>query len=75
MNVEFVAAYADLIELIEGKLDQFIRFWTQEVGVDEVITRKFLSWDDNTTIQLGHALDPHLYKAMPPEKKESGGRT
>src|SRR5918995_1010374 len=44
-------------ELIEGKLDAAIKFWTDEIGVDEVITRKFLSWDDNTTISLGKALD------------------
>ena len=48
-------------EQIEGKLDAAIDFWIKEIGVDEVITRKFLSWDDNTHIQLGHALDPHLY--------------
>ena len=47
-----------------------VKFWMEEVGVDEVITRKFLSWDDNTTIQLGHALDPHLYKRIPTEKNE-----
>jgi MoaA/NifB/PqqE/SkfB family radical SAM enzyme len=55
---------------IEGKLDQAIAFWFKEVGVDEVITRKFLTWDDNTHIQLGKALDPHLYRSMPTQKKE-----
>ena len=49
-------------ELIEGKLDAAIDFWMKEIGVDEVITRKFLSWDDNTTISLGKSLDPHLYE-------------
>ena len=57
-------------ELIEGKLDAAIDFWMKEIGVDEVITRKFLSWDDNTTISLGKALDPHLYEELPTEKKE-----
>jgi len=57
-------------ELIEGKLDAAIRFWTDEIGVDEVITRKFLSWDDNTTISLGKALDPHLYAQLPAERQE-----
>ena len=57
-------------DIMEGKMDAAVKFWMEEVGVDEVITRKFLSWDDNTTIQLGHALDPHLYKKMPTEKKE-----
>ena len=56
--------------MIEGKLDAAIDFWMKEVGVDEVITRKFLSWDDNTTIQLGNALDPHLYKRCRPSSKE-----
>jgi MoaA/NifB/PqqE/SkfB family radical SAM enzyme len=57
-------------DAIEGKLDEAIRFWTTNVGVDEVITRKFLSWDDNTRITLDHALDQHLYKDLPSEKLE-----
>ena len=57
-------------ELIEGKLDAAIKFWMQDVGVDEVITRKFLSWDDNTHINLGDALDRHLYANLPTEKKD-----
>ncbi len=57
-------------QIMEGKLDDAITFWTQEVGVDEVITRKFLSWDDNTTIQLDMALDKHLYADLPTERKE-----
>jgi hypothetical protein len=57
-------------EAIEGKLDDAIRFWTDEIGVDEVITRKFLSWDDNTTIPLGGALDKHLYSALGTERKQ-----
>ena len=57
-------------EAIEGRLDEAIRFWTEDVGVDEVITRKFLSWDDNTTISLGKALDPHLYEHLPAERQE-----
>jgi organic radical activating enzyme len=56
--------------LIEGKLDDAIKFWTETIGVDEVITRKFLSWDDNTTISLGKSMDPHLYEGLPTEKKE-----
>jgi len=55
---------------IEGKLDAAVRFWTQDVGVDEVITRKFLSWDDNTEIDLEKALDPHLYASRPAERAE-----
>jgi MoaA/NifB/PqqE/SkfB family radical SAM enzyme len=57
-------------EIIEKKLDAAIEFWTKTVGVDEVITRKFLSWDGNTKIDLGKALDRHLYSKLPTEKKE-----
>ena len=57
-------------EAIEGKLQDAIDFWLKEVGVDEVITRKFLTWDDNTTIPAGKALDKHLYADMPTEKKQ-----
>ena len=55
---------------IEGKLDAAIDFWMKDVGVDEVITRKFLTWDDNTTIQLGKSLDPHLYAGPADRRKE-----
>lgn len=55
---------------IEGKLDQAIDFWNNEIGVDEVITRKFLTWDDNTQIPSGKALDKHLYGDLPSEKKQ-----
>jgi MoaA/NifB/PqqE/SkfB family radical SAM enzyme len=57
-------------QAIEGRLDQAVDFWLKEVGVDDVITRKFLSWDDNTRIDLGRALDKHLYADQPTEKKE-----
>ena len=55
---------------IEGKLDAAIDFWMKDVGVDEVITRKFLTWDDNTQIDMGKALDPHLYAGRPTQKTE-----
>ncbi len=55
---------------IEGKLDEAIKFWTSEVGVDEVITRKFLNWDDNTKISLDKAMDPYLYRDLPSERKD-----
>ena len=55
---------------IEGKLDAAIDFWIKEVGVDEVITRKFLTWDDNTHIETDRALDAHLYRLLPSQKKE-----
>jgi MoaA/NifB/PqqE/SkfB family radical SAM enzyme len=55
---------------IEGKLEEAREFYLKDVGVDEVITRKFLTWDDNTTIDHGHSLDKHLYADLPTEKKE-----
>ena len=57
-------------QAIEGKLNQAVDFWLKQVGVDDVITRKFLSWDDNTSISLGKALDKHLYAELPTERKE-----
>jgi MoaA/NifB/PqqE/SkfB family radical SAM enzyme len=57
-------------EATEGTIERAIDFWLKDVGVDEVITRKFLTWDDNTTIQFGKALDKHLYKDLPTERKE-----
>jgi MoaA/NifB/PqqE/SkfB family radical SAM enzyme len=57
-------------ETIEGRLDAAVDFWLHEVGVDDVITRKFLSWDDNTNISLDKALDRHLYAEQPTERKE-----
>jgi len=50
---------------IEGELEAAIDFWLKEVGVDDVITRKFLTWDDNTKIPPGKSLDPHLYAESP----------
>jgi MoaA/NifB/PqqE/SkfB family radical SAM enzyme len=55
---------------IEGKLDAAVRFWTDEVGVDDVITRKFLTWDDNTSISTGKALDRELYRDLGARKKD-----
>src|SRR5436190_9547399 len=57
-------------EAIEGKIQEAVDFWLKEIGVDEVITRKFLTWDDNTHIQSGKALDPHLYRSLPVVKQE-----
>ena len=57
-------------QIIERTLDAAIEFWTREIGVDDVITRKFLSWDDNTQIDLTRGLDRHLYANVPTEKKE-----
>lgn len=57
-------------EAIEGKLQEATDFYLHDIGVDEVITRKFLTWDDNTMIDSDHALDKHLYADLPAEKKE-----
>ncbi len=57
-------------EIIEDKLEEYQKFWRDEIGVDEVITRKFLTWDDNTNITFDHSLDKHLYADLPKEKKE-----
>ena len=57
-------------QIIEDKLNQAVDFWLNEVGVDEVITRKYLTWDDNTILPFTQALDPHLYANLPTEKKE-----
>ncbi len=57
-------------QAIEDKLDQYVKFYQDDVGVDEVITRKFLSWDDNTNINLAKSVDKDLYKDLPTEKKE-----
>ncbi|HKI37236.1 MAG TPA: radical SAM protein [Gemmataceae bacterium] len=57
-------------EAIEGRLDEAVNFWLKEVGVDDVITRKFLSWDDNTSISLNKSLDKHLYAGLATERKE-----
>lgn len=57
-------------EALEGHLDEAVNFWLKEIGVDDVITRKFLTWDDNTNISFAPALDPHLYADLPQQKKE-----
>ena len=58
-------------EKIADKLDDYVKFYLEDVGVDEVITRKFLSWDDNTKIDLSKSLDAHLYANLPTERKEA----
>jgi len=47
---------------IKGKIDQALDFWLNDVGVDEVIKRKYLTWDNNTTLNTEHSADPDLYK-------------
>jgi MoaA/NifB/PqqE/SkfB family radical SAM enzyme len=57
-------------QAIEAKLEEGIRFWLEDVGVDDVITRKYLTWDDNTVLPFGQALDRHLYADLPSERME-----
>lgn len=57
-------------DIIEDKLEEAVQFWLKDVGVDDVITRKFLTWDDNTNIGQGNALDRHLYSELPAERAE-----
>jgi MoaA/NifB/PqqE/SkfB family radical SAM enzyme len=57
-------------EAMDEKLEEGVRFWLRDIGVDDVITRKYLTWDDNTTLPLGQALDRHLYAELPEEKAE-----
>src|SRR5262249_59704617 len=52
-------------EAVAARLQAAVDFWLKRVGVDEVITRKFLSWDDKTVIPLARSLDPHLYLELP----------
>jgi len=57
-------------EALEGKLDEAVDFWLKDVGVDDVITRKFLTWDDNTSIIAEHGLDRHLYADLPAQRTQ-----
>ena len=57
-------------DLVANKLDDCKKFYLDDVGVDEVILRKFLSWDDNTNISLEHSLDKGLYRDIPSNKRE-----
>jgi MoaA/NifB/PqqE/SkfB family radical SAM enzyme len=57
-------------EILESSLKAAINFWRGNIGVDEVITRKFLTWDDNTSISVEKALDKDLYKDLPPKRRQ-----
>lgn len=48
-------------DIIKGRIDQFVDFWLNDVKIDEVIKRKFLTWDDNTKLQFERSADPGLY--------------
>lgn len=55
-------------DIIKNKLEQAVVFWLKDVGVDEVIKRKYLTWDDNTKLEFNHAADPDLYADIEDEK-------
>ena len=42
-------------------MDEVERLWVEEIGVDYLIKRKFLTWGINTTIDNGRAADPAPY--------------
>ncbi len=51
-------------DLIKDKDAQYSDFWLKDVGVDEVIRRKFLTWGANTSLDPAATLDetPYLDK-------------
>lgn len=51
-------------DLIKDKDAQYSEFWLKDVGVDEVIRRKFLTWGANTSLNPAASLDetPYLDK-------------
>lgn len=51
-------------DIISGRIDEAVNFWLHDVGVDEVIKRKYLTWDNNTTLDLEHSADHALYAGM-----------
>lgn len=57
-------------EYVRGKIDQAVNFWLNDVQLDEVIKRKYLTWDTNTKLDFNHAFDPGLYA----EINEPGNR-
>ncbi len=48
-------------KILEGKMEAALNFWTKDVGVDYVIQRKYLTWDDNTVLRTDPSLHPDLY--------------
>ena len=48
-------------EIIKDKIQQYVKFWREEIGVDEVILRKFLTWGSTTSLNPDHSADPEPY--------------
>jgi MoaA/NifB/PqqE/SkfB family radical SAM enzyme len=42
-------------------IDSVERYWVQDIGVDYLIKRKFLTWGDNTTLDATRSADPAAY--------------
>lgn len=47
-------------DLVRDQMDDIVKFWL-DVGVDEVMKRKFLTWGSNTRIDSAHSADPAPY--------------
>jgi methionyl-tRNA formyltransferase/MoaA/NifB/PqqE/SkfB family radical SAM enzyme len=47
-------------DIVKDQMDDIVRFWL-ELGVDEVIKRKFLTWGSNTALDAGRSADPTPY--------------
>src|SRR5262249_49958448 len=46
---------------VMGRMDEIAAFWSNDVGVDEVIRRKFLTWGSNTSLDAVHSADDTGY--------------
>lgn len=59
-----ISASIVMQDIIKDRAQEYIDFWKHDVKVDEVITRKFLTWGSNTTIDAAKAIDetPYLDK-------------
>lgn len=47
--------------IVRDKMDGIANFWLKDIGVDEVIRRKFLTWGSNTTLDPSQSADPSAY--------------
>lgn len=45
----------------EVNIDEVEKFWIEEIGVDNFIKRKFLTWGSNTTLTDSRSADPAPY--------------
>jgi MoaA/NifB/PqqE/SkfB family radical SAM enzyme len=55
-------------DFIKDRINDAVDFWLSNVGVDEVIKRKYLTWDDNTNLQFERSADPGLYADLAKEE-------